>query len=251
MKIYVQSRGFEQEYDYRWLHVYGDGTTEQEIPPISLEVTNLIDSESNSIVLEKLNREEILLLITGIEPDERVDFLDRQIRISVAWVGLISDEPVLKNLAVRALQAEEQYSLTAEINQAVPLGGKYGFYIDSEKMRQLILAHSSPQLPANKPPNLTKKIGKNSAKLRTQLAEELTECQLPTQPGTLVIVTGIKKRETLENAVIWRSLSRLVEADDWEKISITNLIVRLKLLIKLASYWVESICNLISPHKEN
>jgi len=250
MKIYVQSRGFEQEYDYCWLQSYGSGKTEQQIPPISPEVTKLIDSESPSVVLAKLNSKEILLLITGIEPDERVDFLDRQIRISVAWVGLISDELFLKNLAVRALQAEEQHYFTAEINQAVPLGGEYGFHIDSEKMQQLIEAHLPTQSPASKPPNLTKKIGKNSAKLRNQLAEELTEYKLPTKPGTLVIVTGIKKRETLENAAIWRSLSSLVEADNWEEIATTNLIVRLKILVELASYWVEFMRNLISSNRE-
>ncbi|NET61413.1 MAG: hypothetical protein F6K47_36400 [Symploca sp. SIO2E6] len=266
MDIYVQSRGFEQDYDYRWLQIYGDGTTQEQLPPISLEVTNLIDSESPSVVLEKLPNEHLILLITGIEPDERVDFIERQIRISVAWVGLTSDEPVLRNLAVRALQAEEQHSLTAEINQVVPLGGEYGFHIDSEKMRQLISAHSSTLLPGSKPPNLTKKIGKNSAKLRNQLAEELREYQLPTEPGTLVIVTGIKKRETLSNAGIWRSLSTLVETDDWEEISPKswstiknnwqqtenkNLLVWLMLLIALASYALEFMRNLISSNKED
>jgi len=267
MDIYVQSRGFEQEHDYRWLQIYGDGTTKQQLPPISLEVTNLIDSESPSVVLEKLPNEQILLLITGIEPDERVDFLERQIRISVAWVGLNSDESVIRKLAVRALQqAEEQHSLIAEINQAVPLGGEYGFHIDSESMQQLISAHSSTQLPASKQPNLTKKIGKNSPKLRNQLAAELTEYQLPIEPGTLVIVTGIKKRETLENAGIWRSLSTLVEIDNWEEIyakswsSIKNnwqqtehknLLVWLMLLIAIIPYFLEFMLKLIYPNKED
>ncbi|NEP58585.1 MAG: hypothetical protein F6K31_16465 [Symploca sp. SIO2G7] len=266
MDIYVQSRGFEQEYDYRWLQIYGDGATKQQLPPISLEVTNLIDSESSSVVLEKLPNEQILLLITGIEPDERVDFLERQIRISVAWVGLSSDESVLRNLAVSALKTEEQHTLTAAIHQAVPLGGEYGFHIDSENMRQLISAHSSTELLASKPPNLTKKIGKNSPNLRNQLAEELKEYQLPTESGTLVIVTGIKKRETLENAGIWRSLSSLVEADEWEEISTTswsviknnwqqtehkNLLVWLMLLIAIVSYLVEFMFKLISSNKED
>ncbi|NEP11421.1 MAG: hypothetical protein F6K14_14665 [Symploca sp. SIO2C1] len=266
MDIYVQSRGFEQEHDYRWLQIYGDGKTQQQLPPISLEVTNLIDSESPSVVLEKLPNEQILLLITGIEPDERVDFLDRQIRISVAWVGLTSDESVLRNLAVRALQTEEQHSLTAEINQAVPLGGEYGFHIDSENMRQLISAHSSTQLPGSKLPNLTQKIGKNSPNLKNQLAEELREYQLPKEAGTLVIVTGIKKRETLENATIWRSLSTLVETDDWEEISSKswssiknnwqqtehkNLLVWLMLLIAIVSYLVEFILKLIASNRED
>jgi len=266
MDIYVQSRGFEQEHDYRWLQIYGDGTTKQQLPPISLEVTNLIDSESPSVVLEKLPNEQIFLLITGIEPDERVDFLERQIRISVAWVGLSSDESAIRNLAVHALKTEEQHSLTAEINQAVPLGGDYGFHIDSENMQQLISAHSSTQLPASKLPNLTKKIGKNSPQLRNQLAEELTEYQLPTEPGTLVIVTGIKKRETLENAKIWRSLSTLVETDSWEQISAKswssiknnwqqtehkNLLVWLMLLIAIISYFLELMLKLIYPNKED
>jgi len=261
MDIYVQSRGFEQDYDYCWLQIYGNGTTKQQLPPISLAVTNLIDSESPSVVLEKLANEQILLLITGIEPDERVDCLDRQIRISVAWVGLASDESVLRSLAVSALQAEEQHSLTAQINQAVPLGGEHGFHISSENMLKLISAYSSTPLPASKPPNLTQKIGKNSANLRNQLAQELTEYELPQESGTLVIVTGIKKRETLENAQIWRSLSTLVENDDWEEISTQswsaiknnwqqtehkNLMVWLMLLIAIVSYLLKFMLNLIS-----
>lgn len=266
MDIYVQSRGFEQEHDYRWLQIYGNGTIQEQLPPISLEVTNLIDSESPSVVLEKLPNEQILLLITGIEPDERVDFLDRQIRISVAWVGLSSDESFLRSLAVRALKCEEQQSLTAEINQAVPLGGEYGFQISQENMLNLISANLSTQLTASKPPNLTQKIGKNSPNLRNQLAKELQEYQLPTEPGTLVIVTGIKKRETLENAQIWRSLSLLVETDDWEAISTKswssiknnwqqiehkNLIVWLMLLIAIVSYFMELMLDLISGNNSS
>jgi hypothetical protein len=128
-------------------------------------------------------------------------------------------------------------------------------------MLKLVSANSSTPLLASKPPNLTKKIGKNSPNLRNQLAEELKQYQLPTEAGTLVIVTGIKKRETLENAGIWRSLSTLVETDDWEEISTKswssiknnwqqtehkNLTVWLMLLIAIVSYSLEFMLNLIS-----
>ncbi|GGA21195.1 hypothetical protein [Okeania sp. KiyG1] len=34
----------------------------------------------------------LLCLLTGIEPTERVDFADRQIRISIAWVASYSPD---------------------------------------------------------------------------------------------------------------------------------------------------------------
>ncbi|NEP78692.1 MAG: hypothetical protein F6K17_28015 [Okeania sp. SIO3C4] len=66
----------------------------------------------------------LLCLLTGIEPLERVDFADRQIRISIAWVIIDSpdNERVLRMLAVATLDTEKRLHLTTEINQAVSLG---------------------------------------------------------------------------------------------------------------------------------
>lgn len=323
MDIYVQSRGFDQEQDYCWVQITRDGTTKRQLPPLSKEVINLIQGDAPSVVLERLQDERLLLLITGIEPEGRVDFLERQIRIFAAWVGNNSEEPVLRRVAIRALKEEERKLLTEEINQAVILqkdpevhnvapeyisevtlalqrhnfaspqdlvedlglpseiisrfingesvdyrnfinisqrlglewqeikesyitvtsgdmvvqqanqtaperyiavnSTQEGFHATFQDMLRFVSADESKDLPSGHPPDPIKKIGRNSPKLRNKLAEELQRCHLPTEQGPLVVVTGIKKRETLENAGVWRSLSTLVDTDDWEEIPDTNI----------------------------
>lgn len=218
MDIYVQSRGFEQDYDYRWLQIYGDGSIKRQIPPLSPEVIDLIDGDALSIVLARLDTQKLLLLVTGIEPDGRIDFLGRQIRISLAWLGVNSDQYLLRKLAAHILNEDELKDFTAEINQAIILGGEEGFQARLEHM-QTITQLKLEELSTGTPPDLTKKIGCNSVKLRNQLALELQQSYLPTEIGSLVIVTGIQERENLENAQVWRSLSTLVEAEDWQEIS--------------------------------
>ena len=266
MDIYVQSRGFAQDQDYCWLKVDGKGVIKPQLPPLGLEIANLIDNETPSVVLERLADKRLLLLLTGIEPDGRVDILNRPIRIAVAWVVSDSSEPMLRRLAIHALMAQEeihqseQNFLLAEIPKAVPLGGEYGFTILPEFLLKLVSGLESQELPASQPHNPNKKIGFNSSKLRNQLAEELQECQLPTEQGPLVIVTGIKKKETLEKAGVWRSLSSLADGEDWREFwtqpsfslaTITqganykNPLVWLKILIAIISYWLELILKFI------
>ncbi|MGB7440366.1 MAG: hypothetical protein WA919_04805 [Coleofasciculaceae cyanobacterium] len=223
MDIYVQSRGFEQDYDYRWLQIYRDGSSKRQVPPLSPEVINLIDSDTPSVVLERLDAQRLLLLVTGIEPDGRIDFLGRQIRISLAWLGVNSDEYLLRKLAVRILKSDELTDFTTEINQAIIFGGEEGFQACLENM-QKITKLTPEELSTGKPPDLTKKIGSNSVKLRNQLALELQQSCLPTETGSLVVVTGLQEREILENAQVWRSLSTLVESEDWQEIASSTVL---------------------------
>jgi len=129
-------------------------------------------------------------------------------------VGENSDESVLRMLAVRALRGD----LRAELDRAVTFGGEEGFQVSLPDIEQLALTDK----PANSPPDRTKKIGRTSQELRDELAEELEKYRLPSSEGPLVVVTGIKKAEVLENAGVWRGLSSLVEAEDWETIPETE-----------------------------
>ncbi len=64
---------------------------------------------------------------------------------------------------------------------------------------------------------MTEKIGRNSQKLRHDLAFELEERSLPEENGALVIVTGIKSEPALIEAEVWRGLSNLVQAEGWKE----------------------------------
>ncbi len=123
MDIYVQSRGYDQDKDYCWVQVLEDGTVKSDIPPLSKKAISLIESSSPSIILERLPEERLLLLITGIEPENRLDIINRQIRIDLAFVTVNSgeDEFALCQLAARALIEEQRKLLTAEIGAAVEL----------------------------------------------------------------------------------------------------------------------------------
>lgn len=123
MNIYVQSRGYDQDKDYCWIQVLEDGTVKSDIPPLSKKAVSLIESSSPSVILERLPEERLLLLITGIEPENRLDIINRQIRIDLAFVGTNSDgdEFALRQLTARALIEEQRKLLTAEIGAAVEL----------------------------------------------------------------------------------------------------------------------------------
>ncbi len=123
MKIYVQSRGYDQDKDYSWMQVMEDGTVVPEIPPLSKKAISLIETSSPALVLERLPEERLLLLITGLEPEDRLDIISRQIRIDLAFVGTNAgeDEFALRQLAARALIEEKRKSLTASVSAAVEL----------------------------------------------------------------------------------------------------------------------------------
>jgi len=221
MDIYVQSRGRERDYDYRWLQICEDGSTKRQIPPLSSQAIDLIDSDALSVLWERLESDKIILSIAGIEPDDRVDALGRQIRILIAWVGLNSDEPVLRSIAARVLNSKEQEFFIAEINEAVTFGGEEGFQVDLEKMSRLHRDDIYAVPKSNEKIDPAKKyIAPNTEERKNELASELLQNSLPTETGVIVVVTGIIEREALSQARVWRGLSTLVETEDgnWEEL---------------------------------
>ncbi|MEM9542213.1 MAG: hypothetical protein AAGA60_22310 [Cyanobacteria bacterium P01_E01_bin.42] len=98
---------------------------------------------------------------------------------------------------------------------------EYGFQVSRPDLLQLVEIPDSESF-SNNPPETTPKIGKNIPSSRDRLAAELQQYSLPSQQHALVVVTGFQPRETLEQARVWRSLSKLIEieGDVWENVSI-------------------------------
>jgi hypothetical protein len=220
MDIYVFSRGVGLSSEYRWFQVTETGQERVNGLPSDFyeEATNLIYSESPSVVLSRKNG-YLMLLITAIQPEGRNDFSNRQIRISTAWIVKTSweYETAFCNLAANALDEKEYPDFTKTINKAV--------YLDTQDNVQ---GNFSQLVALVKPAKITsfttfnsdefncRKIAKISTKMKALLAEELKEFGIPERDGVLVVATEIKKEETLKQAKVWRGLSALIESEEWQ-----------------------------------
>ena len=266
MKIYVDSRGYSQDYDYRWIEVT---ETEQkrpkELPYLLRKAAELIESDAASVVLARngswlaesylaesiqsirekgVNREgfkafkdllsqdlkafynsenrQLILLITALEPSDRRDFVERQIRISMAWICEASEdnEKLLRWLAIRALEEDNLKSLTTEINKAVIFGGKEGFEVDYHAVLQLAELGKTQELLMDETPDANNvKLGYVSPELKAELVNDLKKYRLPPRESPLVVVTDIQTEDTLIEAQVWRGLSSLVNAEGWKVLS--------------------------------
>ena len=219
MEIYVKSRGFAQEEGYCWL---------RETPSILTlnRVSDCIQTESPSLVLGRYNG-RLLLLITGLEARGRNDFRDRAIRNSIAWVAEDSaaNEQQLRAIAVRALRTfleEKQDGLDAEIDQAIPVGGPDGFTVNWELLKGLAesatLSSHPQKSDREREEHSTDKLAKNCDRTKETLATQLEQYGLPQREGPLVVVTGIKSKDALIQAGVWRGLSKSLEEEDWTPI---------------------------------
>lgn len=209
MKIYTQSRGRSPDFEYCWL---------PETPPHLNMVSGLIQSESPSIVITRFNR-ELMLLVTGMESSDRIDFRDRPVRNSVAWVcdENYDNERHLRAIAIQALRG----LLGSEIDKAIRFGGQNGFEFsqaDIEKISQAILREEELESQPLESSELTSKVGKNLEALKDDLAFRLQRYSLPKKYDILVVVTGNKARDTFVQAGAWRALSNLINSDNWQPV---------------------------------
>ena len=214
MQYYVKSSGKMPSQDYCWIKVL-DGSQKQEKPPIfqQIKVDDLIESEGFSVLIYR-NYNQLLLLITGLESN-RKDFQRRQIRNSVAFIGKsIINETTFRKIAIYALQG----NLESEINSIVKeSNNREGFLVSLSDIEKLITRISGNSVGQLQPQN-NRKIGKNIPKLRQDLIKELKQYSLPLFDKSLVIVTSINTKESLEKTGVWRGLSNLVESETWEEI---------------------------------
>lgn len=210
MKVYLQSAGNSPDFDYAW---------QQEVPSFLSRVSGYIQSESPSVVLCRFDG-QLFLLVTALESTTKKDFAGRVIRHSVAWICEDNDdnEMLLRAIAVEALQGV----LSSKVDKLVDLDRKTGFSFQEEDFKKLgnsILQEGAIENSPLAESEITRKIAKNSQKLKEDLAYKLQRFSLPSNYELLVVVTGIKSEDSLAQANIWRSLSSLVKSDNWEPVS--------------------------------
>ncbi|GGA21202.1 hypothetical protein [Okeania sp. KiyG1] len=87
--------------------------------------------------------------------------------------------------------------MRVEISQAVSIGGELWFQVNFQYIQQLANTEQAKKLLQDKLPNTTKKIAETSPQRQQELALELKEYPLPTQQDLIIVVTGIKKEQTL------------------------------------------------------
>jgi hypothetical protein len=209
MKIYIQSRGSSPDFDYTW---------QTEVPSFLSRMSGYIQSESPSVVLCRFDG-KLFLLVTALESATKKDFAGRVIRHSVAWVcdDNNENEMLLRALAVEALQGV----LSSKVDKLIDLDRKTGFSFqeeDFEKLGNSILQEGAIENSPLAESEITRKIAKNSQKLKEDLAYKLQRFSFPSNYELLVVVTGIKSEDSLAQANIWRSLSSLIKSDNWEPV---------------------------------
>ena len=221
MIIYVQSRGKNQDQDYRWLKIKENEhylkTPKFLLQPLEnspVKPVNLIESQKFSIILVKLNK-YFCLLITGLKAKEdRNDFQGRRVRNSLFWIcdttEIQNAEMKVRSVLIRALQGD----LEQEIDSAIDIGGKYGFKAEQSNLEQILL-NSSLLLENNPSQKLNCKISSNSKLSREQLASELQTRSFPERDGVLVLVTSIKSLSALQKINVWRGLSDRIKDEEY------------------------------------
>ena len=239
MQIYVQSCGVYPNHDYTWLR--DDNTLIN--PPLLHSLDRLRQKNAPSIIISRTG-EELLLLIFGLETSQRYDFLGRQIFNSLVWRATSTEEPFLRKLAASALRKDDDF-LEVIDQSVIDDDDEPGFKVLWTQIQEISYKRKADELL----PDRTRKIGKNSKALRSNLAEELDRYRLPDQQGAIVVVTGIVDEVTLKQAGVWRSLSRLVEQEDWEEFTVEEKEVfigkpleLLRLIYTYLMYCIEKLC---------
>ena len=221
MDIYIQSRGRNQDRDYRWLLIESDkyypenpNFLTQFIGNSTIKPINLIESQKQSIILVA-EQNNYYLLVTGLKASEdRTDFTGRSIRNSVLWIcQKDSDNAKVRSLLIRALKGE----LEPQIDKTISAGGKYGFEVDRESL--LKLSNSALNVENNRNSDPSCKIGSNCESLKQEIALELQTSPFPDRNGLLILVTSIKSASALKEAAVWRGLSNRIKDEEFETYS--------------------------------
>ncbi|WP_414623781.1 hypothetical protein [Calothrix sp. CCY 0018] len=230
MTVYIQSRGIPQDKDYQWLKVESEELV-PEIPEAlrssfettngeTITLTNLIDSQKQSLVLARNKRGKLFLLITGLKAkEERIDFMERSIRNSIVWIcdENSESEKLLRGLTIQALRDIGKFE--HDIDEAISNDDKYGFKVSQQNIKNIEEDAQELIQASNQTANYEGLIGnKNSLELLSELSMELESNCLPDNYSLLIVVTTFKSKDALEKARIWRSLSSRVDGNQWSPI---------------------------------
>lgn len=231
MKYYFNSAGFARSQDYSWGQITEEGQTRIEKPPIfeQIKVDDLIESENFSVLIYRYKNKsesQLLLLITGLKSNRR-DFASRLIHNSLAWIDLETEanESLFRAMTILALKGDLDATIDMIIRES---DNQQGFEVLESYLYNFIQTIDIPL--ENNTPSLDKLIGKDSPDLRQRLIEELENYCLPKYQKSLVVVTSIKSRKSLEKTQVWRGLSYIENEEElnfkddeklpktWEKI---------------------------------
>ena len=224
MKTYVQSCGKSQEHDYFWLEVDDKGDQRSTIPSVLKEIQpeDIVDSQKPSIILARSHK-RLILLVTALETrDGRTDFMGRQIRNSVAWVGSEGGdtEKLLRKIAIQALSARGE--LATDVDAAVinAPDSIYGFTVCPAEFKKIKKTADSLEVRAEAENPISYKGGDNNQRLRDELISDLKKYALSISESSIqiwVVVTTMKSEHGLEAKGVWRGLSSRIESEskDW------------------------------------
>jgi hypothetical protein len=211
MKIYLQSRGFEQ--DYNWVDEV------QKIvdnPDIFNKFGNLLQATKRSLLLAQ-SQDKLLLSVTNIESPNRQDYQNRKIRVSIAWVSEYNPDNLdyFRYLAIRILKSfigEDDF--TQKISDAVESGGENGFTVKSFDVLEPSQGNSnSLAIKQNSvlPQKLLRIEDDNFQELIQDLIIDLESYDLPTEDGPLVVITGIQDQSVFDKAGVWYGIAKFTE----------------------------------------
>lgn len=210
--FHIQTRGYSQENDYQWVKIQNSDKRKTEVPPFldffkDFRIQDIIEFQRPSIILAR-DGKYFFLLVTALETEpDRVDFMNRQIRNSVAWTFEGDEdgknEQIIRAITILALKRELGDLVSKSITNND--GHDYGFQVFFDELES-IGTHFNHL--GNSDPNPQKWISGDSEDVREQLCSELSKNRFPEEDDSLLIlVTTLKSKESLQSLSAWRGIS--------------------------------------------
>lgn len=218
--IHIQSRGYKQENDYRWVKVIPQDDLKFEMPFFidsrsGFKLLDFVETQRPSVILA-CQKDYFFLLVTALETDSaRLDWANRPIRNSIAWTFKKDEEGInekrIRAIAILALQNK----LSTKVHQAIKNDNAkdYGFSADFSLLNTIGDSYDELKDLA---PNLKSWISGDAEDIRQKLCDELKTYSLPRRNGLLILVTTLKSKDFLRQVPVWRGIScRSTEGIEW------------------------------------
>jgi|GEM_PF-5341592 len=217
MEIYIQSCGKSLEQDYSWQKLSDDERAYKIEPPKIMEwINRYVQKDAHSVFIGR-KENKLILFISNLESSKRSDYVGRKARNSILYIAKNQEEEsLIRYLAASSLS--DINVLISAIDKTIAFGdNESGFVVDHQKFYK-ILGQDLSSLGTLRTNN-TCKIGKNSPELRSELANEILNNQLPQKDGVLVVVTHYQDPKLFKETKVWRGLSALITENSWQKVS--------------------------------
>jgi hypothetical protein len=219
MEIYIQSCGSAVEQDYSWQIISEDKPHKVETPSIIKWINQFVQKDAPSVFIGR-KTDQLILFISNLESANRLDHVRRKARNSILCITKkFEEESLIRSVAARALAKVDLFA--TETDKIISFSSNSnGFNVDHQEFQKLLKEELSNTKQLS---TLTDcRIGKNSLRLRAELAEELLQHQLPQKEGVLVVVTQFQDPKLFKENKVWRGLSALCPKESWESSSSKN-----------------------------